>query len=59
MRERNDEPVRWNADEQVRGSNADAQAFYQGLGFRVCGRLTRQVIMDGIEDDEVLMEVFV
>ena len=28
------------------------------LGFRACGRLTRQVIIDGIEDDEVLMEYF-
>ena len=44
---------------QVRGSNANAQAFYQSLGFRVCGRLTRQVVLDGVEDDEVLMELFV
>lgn len=44
---------------QVRGSNEAAQAFYRGLGFRVCGRLTSQVIIDGIEDDEVLMETFV
>jgi ribosomal protein S18 acetylase RimI-like enzyme len=44
---------------QVRGSNAAAQAFYRGLGFRDCGRLSRQVIIDGREDDEVLMEFFV
>ena len=43
---------------QVRGSNARAQAFYRALGFRECGRLTRQVIIDGVEDDEVLMEYF-
>jgi GNAT superfamily N-acetyltransferase len=43
---------------QVRGSNAAAQAFYRGLGFQECGRLTRQVVIDGIEDDEVLMELF-
>lgn len=44
---------------QVRGSNAAAQAFYRGLGFQECGRLSRQVVIDGIEDDEVLMELFV
>jgi ribosomal protein S18 acetylase RimI-like enzyme len=43
---------------QVRASNAVAQAFYRRLGFRECGRLTRQVVIDGIEDDEVLMEYF-
>lgn len=43
---------------QVRASNTAAQAFYRRLGFRECGRLTRQVIIDGIEDDEVLMEYF-
>jgi GNAT superfamily N-acetyltransferase len=42
---------------QVRASNSNAQAFYQGLGFSVCGRLTRQVIVDGVEDDELVMEV--
>ncbi len=42
---------------QVRGSNTRAQAFYRNLGFRECGRLTRQVIIDGVEDDEVLMEL--
>jgi ribosomal protein S18 acetylase RimI-like enzyme len=43
---------------QVRGSNTSAQAYYQGLGFTPCGRLTRQVVIDGVEDDEVLMELF-
>jgi ribosomal protein S18 acetylase RimI-like enzyme len=44
---------------QVRGSNIPAQAFYQSLGFQECGRLTRQVVIDGVEDDEVLMEFFI
>jgi len=43
---------------QVRASNASARAFYQGLGFEECGRLTRQVRIDGQEDDEILMESF-
>ena len=43
----------------VRGSNTQAQAFYRHLGFHDCGRLARQVIVDGVEDDEVLMELFV
>jgi RimJ/RimL family protein N-acetyltransferase len=43
---------------QVRGSNAGAQAFYRRLGFRECGRWTRQVMIDGVEDDELLMEFF-
>ena len=42
----------------VRGSNTGAQAFYQRLGFVPCGRLTRQTVIDGREDDEVLMEYF-
>jgi ribosomal protein S18 acetylase RimI-like enzyme len=42
---------------QVRGSNTRAQAFYRRLGFQVCGRLIRQVIIDGVEDDEVVMEL--
>lgn len=42
----------------VRGSNAGAQAFYQRLGFAPCGRLRRQTVIDGREDDEVLMEYF-
>jgi ribosomal protein S18 acetylase RimI-like enzyme len=43
----------------VRGSNFNAQAFYRQLGFQDCGRLARQVMIDGAEDDEVLMELFV
>jgi ribosomal protein S18 acetylase RimI-like enzyme len=43
---------------QVRASNVAAQEFYRTLGFRECGRLTRQVLIDGVEDDEVLMEFF-
>jgi len=43
---------------QVRSSNSSAQAYYRRLGFMDCGRLTRQVVIDGIEDDEVLMELF-
>lgn len=42
---------------QVRGSNLPAQAFYRRLGFRICGRLSRQVVIDGVEDDEILMEL--
>ncbi len=43
---------------QVRASNASAQEFYRALGFTKCGLLTRQVIIDGVEDDEVPMEFF-
>ena len=43
---------------QVRSSNVSAQAFYQRLGFRECGRLTRQVRIGEQEDDEVIMEFF-
>jgi ribosomal protein S18 acetylase RimI-like enzyme len=43
---------------QVRGTNAHAQSFYRGLGFAKCGRLSRQVRIDGTPDDEVLMELF-
>ena len=43
---------------QVRASNAAAQGFYRGLGFVECGRLSRQVVIDGVEDDEILMEFF-
>jgi ribosomal protein S18 acetylase RimI-like enzyme len=42
---------------QVRASNTRAQAYYERLGFRPCGRLARQVVIDGVEDDEVLMEM--
>jgi ribosomal protein S18 acetylase RimI-like enzyme len=43
---------------QVRATNAHAQAFYRGLGFVECGRLSRQVVIDGTLDDEVLMDLF-
>jgi ribosomal protein S18 acetylase RimI-like enzyme len=43
---------------QVRASNINAQAFYRSLGFQACGRLTRQVVIDEVEDDEILMELF-
>ena len=42
----------------VRGSNAPALSFYRGLGFMECGRLSKQVVIDGIDDDEVLLEMF-
>jgi len=43
---------------QVRAMNEPAQAFYRKLGFRECGRFTRQVRTGGIEDDGILMELF-
>jgi ribosomal protein S18 acetylase RimI-like enzyme len=43
---------------QVRSSNVQAQAFYRRLGFADCARLSRQVMIDGSYDDEVLMELF-
>jgi RimJ/RimL family protein N-acetyltransferase len=43
---------------QVRGTNVRAQAFYRGLGFIECGRLSRQLMIDGAPDDEILMELF-
>jgi RimJ/RimL family protein N-acetyltransferase len=43
---------------QVRASNSSAQAFYKSLGFRECGRFSRQVRIDGQEDDEIMMEYF-
>ena len=43
---------------QVRASNVAAQAFYRRHGFVDCGRLRAQVIVDGREDDEILMERF-
>lgn len=43
---------------QVRASNQGAQAFYERMGFVPCGRLSRQVRIGGIEDDELLMELF-
>ena len=42
----------------VRASNASALLFYQRLGFVECGRLGRQVVIDGVEDDEILLELF-
>ena len=44
---------------QVRASNVAAQGFYRHLGFQPCGRLAGQVMIDGVADDEVLMERFV
>jgi L-amino acid N-acyltransferase YncA len=43
---------------QVRSSNSGAQAFYRQLGFRECGRLSRQVRTPEREDDEIIMEFF-
>ncbi len=43
---------------QVRASNIGAQRFYRAIGFKECGRLARQVRIDGVSDDEVLMELF-
>jgi RimJ/RimL family protein N-acetyltransferase len=42
----------------VRASNTGAQVFYAGLGFVPCGRLARQVKIDGQHDDEIVMEMF-
>ena len=42
---------------QVRASNLSAQAFYKRLGFVECGRLRAQVMIDGVEDDEIVMEL--
>lgn len=43
---------------QVRASNLAAQRFYGRLGFEECGRLRRQVRIDDVDDDEILMEKF-
>ena len=43
---------------QVRSSNVSAQGFYRRLGFRECGRLTRQVRIGKQEDDELILEFF-
>lgn len=43
---------------QVRASNTPAQAFYRKQGFQPIGRLTKQVIIDGTEDDEIMFEFF-
>jgi ribosomal protein S18 acetylase RimI-like enzyme len=42
----------------MRASNTGAQAFYERLGFVPCGRLARQVKIDGHHDDEIVMEMF-
>jgi dephospho-CoA kinase len=42
----------------VREDNPQAQAFYTGLGFQPCGRLTRQAFVDGRYVDEMLYERF-
>jgi RimJ/RimL family protein N-acetyltransferase len=43
---------------QVRSSNSAALSFYRRLGFVECGRLGRQVVIDGAEDDEIILEMF-
>jgi L-amino acid N-acyltransferase YncA len=43
---------------QVRASNAPAQAFYRRLGFEACGRLRQQVRINDVDDDALLMEMF-
>jgi putative acetyltransferase len=43
---------------QVRASNTSGLSFYAGLGFRECGRLARQVVIDDHDDDEIIMECF-
>jgi ribosomal protein S18 acetylase RimI-like enzyme len=42
----------------IRASNAFAQSFYRKLGFSPCGLLKRQVRIGGVEDDEIVMELF-
>lgn len=42
----------------VRADNPEAQAFYTGLGFQPCGRLSRQAYVDGKYVDELLYELF-
>jgi RimJ/RimL family protein N-acetyltransferase len=42
----------------VRADNLNAQAFYTALGFRPCGRLTRQAFVNGRYVDELLYELF-
>jgi dephospho-CoA kinase len=43
----------------VREDNPQAQAFYTGLGFQPCGRLTRQAFVDDKYVDELLYELFI
>ena len=42
----------------VRADNPGAQAFYGALGFKPCGRLTRQAFVGGRWVDELLYELF-
>jgi hypothetical protein len=42
----------------VGAERAGRGSFYRRLGFTECGRLARQVRIDGQEDDELLMELF-
>ena len=42
----------------VRATNTGARTFYAGRGFVPCGRLVRQVKIDGEHDDEIVMEMF-
>ncbi|MEJ5200384.1 MAG: GNAT family N-acetyltransferase, partial [Anaerolineae bacterium] len=42
----------------VRADNPDAQRFYERLGFRPCGRLAEQALVDGRYVDELLYELF-
>ena len=37
----------------VRASNEAGQKFYIGLGFRECGRLSRQLLIGKEYDDEI------
>ena len=41
----------------VRASNTLGQAYYRTLGFAECGRLRAQVVIDGVTDDELVMEL--
>lgn len=42
----------------VRADNLAAQRFYERLGFRPCGRLAAQALVDGRYVDELLYELF-
>ncbi len=42
----------------VRADNAGAQAFYERVGFRMCGRLTAQARLDSHDVDEIIYELF-
>jgi len=42
----------------VRADNTAAQTFYIGLGFKLCGRLSRQAFVDGGYVDELIYERF-